>query len=74
MRRKKNNNLITINYADGEKKYYTSLTRAGLSVGLAQASVKWAIEHKNVLIDLNDRELTIDITDGSEIAYKYINN
>lgn len=72
--RKKNNNLILINYTDGEKRYYTSFNRAGLSIGLAPVSVKWALDHENVITDLSDRELTIKLVDGSNIQYKYINN
>ena len=74
MRKKKDNNLVAINFADGEKQYYTSYTRAGYRVGLAPASVKWACNHNNTLYDLNDRELTISLVDGSMIPYKYINN
>lgn len=74
MRKKRNNNLVAINYANGEKLYYTSYTRAGYRVGLAAASVQWACEHGNTLYDLNDKELTISLIDGSNVQYKYINN
>lgn len=74
MAKKLNNNLILLNYKDGEKKYYTSRSKAGLKLGIAPASVNWAIDHNNVLVDGNDRELTIEIVDGSEVHYKYINN
>lgn len=74
MARKKNNNLVLLNYKDGEKKYYTSLNKAGLAVGIASPSVTWAVKHNNVLTDNDDREFTIEIVDGSEIKYKYINN
>lgn len=74
MQKKKDNNLIAIIYKDGERQYYTSMTRAGLKVGLTSASVKWAIEHKNECEDFNCRKLVIDVVDGSEVPYKLINN
>lgn len=74
MQKKKDNNLIAIIYKDGEIQYYTSMTRAGLKVGLTSASVKWAIEHKNECEDFNCRKLVIDIVDGSEVPYRLINN
>ena len=72
--KKKNNNLVAIIYKDGETKYYTSPTTAGLKVGLANRSVTWAIEHGNVCTDFNDRGFIIKIVDGSEVPYKLINN
>lgn len=74
MKRKKNNNLVVLKYEDGEKKYFTSMTRAGFVIGLANNSVKWAIDHENTIVDMNDRKLRIVLEDGSEIPYKYINN
>ena len=72
-RKKNNNNLICVN-AGNEKHYFTSTSRAGTFLGLAAGSVQWAIDHKNVLINNKDEEVTIDIIDGSEIPYKLINN
>lgn len=57
-----------------EKQYFTSINRAGLYLGLAPASIKWAIEHENVLRNYNDEDVTIKLVDGSEIPYKLINN
>lgn len=74
MAKKRNNNLVVLNYKDGEKKYYTSKNKAGLAVGIASPSVAWAIAHNNVLTDNQNREFTIGVIDGSEIKYKYINN
>ena len=74
MKKKKTNNLVVLKYEDGERKYFTTKQRAGLSIGLAANSVQWAIDHENVVEDLNDRRLTITIEDGSEIPYKLINN
>lgn len=74
MGRKKNNNLVSINYSDGNVIYYTSMSHAACKLGIAAASVKWAIEHGNVLTDYEDRELTISIVDGGEVPYKLINN
>ena len=74
MKRKRNNDLVVLKYENGMKKYYTSLTRAGLSVGLASCSTKWAIDHQNIVEDLQGRKLTIVIEDGSEVPYKLINN
>lgn len=74
MKKKKNNNLVAIKYADGKILYFTSYNRAGVTVGLSAASVKWACHHGSVLIDNNDKEITFEIVDGSEIQYKNINN
>ena len=73
MAKKINNNLVVIDF-NGEKKYYTSMTKAGLKVGLAPASVRWAIGHGNVLTTCDNRNFTMYIVDGSEIPYKLINN
>lgn len=72
-RKKNDNNLICVN-AGNEKHYFTSTSRAGTFLGLAAGSIQWAINHKNVLINNKDEEVTIEIVDGSEIKYKYINN
>lgn len=70
---KKNNNLVLVNV--GEKKhYFTSINKAGLFLGLAPASINWAINRKNELKNNNDEIVTIEIVDGSEVPYKYINN
>lgn len=74
MKQKKDNNLIAVIYEDGEKRYYTSYTRAGRSCGIAQCSVDWAVRHENVLTDMNDRKFQFKIVDGSDIPYKLINN
>lgn len=74
MRRKQNNNLVSINYGNGNAIYYTSMNRAACRLGIAPASVKWAVEHGNVLTDYEGKVFTIGIVDGSEIPYKYINN
>lgn len=73
MRRKKDNNLIVIDY-NGDKHYYTSMNCAGFKLGLATASIKWAITHNNILCDCEGRNFRIYIEDGSEVPYKYINN
>ena len=74
MRKKQNNNLVAINYNDGNMLYFTSTNRVAMKLGIAPASVKWAIEHNNVLTDVEGKVFTIGIVDGSEIPYKYINN
>lgn len=74
MRRKENNNLVSINYSNGTVFYYTSMNRAACKLGVATASVKWAVEHGNVLTDYEGKVFTIGIVDGSEIPYKLINN
>ena len=74
MKKKNNNNLIALIYEDGDRLYYTSMTRAGLKVGLTSASIKWAIDHKNEMEDWNGRKLRTEIVDGSEVPYKFINN
>ena len=74
MRKKKDNNLILINYGTERKLYYTSMGRASVKLGLSVPSVKWAIDHHNVTYSNNDEEVTIEIVDGSDVPYKYINN
>lgn len=73
MKRKKNNNLILVNVGADEKHYFTSANRAGNLLGIQPNSVNWAINHKNKLISNDDRIVTIELIDGSEIPYKYIN-
>lgn len=74
MARKINNNLILVSYINGDKQYYTSMSKAGLKLALAVPSVKWAIDHGNVLTDVEGKKFTIGIVDGSEVPYKLINN
>lgn len=74
MRKKENNNLIAVRYNNGRTDYYTSLNRIAIKLALAPASVKWAINHGNVLTDVEGKVLTIGIVDGSEVPYKLINN
>lgn len=74
MKRKKNNNLILVNVGTDEKHYFTSANRAGQFLGIQPNSVNWAIVHGNTLINNNDKKVTIELIDGSEIPYKYINN
>lgn len=73
MKQKKNNNLILVNIGD-EKHYFTSANRAGNLLGIQPNSVNWAIKHKNKLISDDDRIVTIELVNGSEIPYKMINN
>jgi hypothetical protein len=74
MKKKNNNNLIAIKYNDGDMLYFTSINRVGMKLGIAPASVKWAIEHNNVLTDVEGKVFTVVIVDGSEVPYKLINN
>ena len=74
MRKKENNNLLSINYSNGDVFYYTSMNRVAVKLGIATASVKWAVEHSNVLTDCEGKVFTIGIVDGTDIPYKYINN
>lgn len=74
MKKKKNNNLIAIRYNSGKMLYFTSTNRVAMKLAIAPASVKWAIEHNNVLTDVEGKSFTIGFVDGSEIPYKYINN
>lgn len=73
MRPKKDNKLIAIDFG-GEKHYFTSLNRVGFKVGLATASIKWAIDHNNTLCSYDGRDFKVYYIDGSDIPYKYINN
>lgn len=73
MKRKKSNKLILVNVAD-RKYYFTSANRAGIFLGLQANSVTWAIAHESVLTNNRDETVTIEMVDGSDIPYKYINN
>lgn len=73
MKRKTSNNLILVNIGE-DKYYFTSANRAGNLLGIQPNSVNWAIKHHNKLISNDDRIVTIELIDGSEIPYKYINN
>lgn len=73
VKKKQNNNLVLVNVGD-KKQYFTSKNRAGLYLGLAQASIEWALSHHNEYWTENDEKVTIEIVDGSEIPYKLINN
>lgn len=73
MKRKKNNNLILVNVGK-TKHYFTSATRAGDYLGIQGNSVNWAILHNNVLKNNNNEDVTIELVDGSDVPYKYINN
>lgn len=70
---KKDNNLIRMNYGE-DIYYFTSATRAGLAVGLASASVLWALRHKNELESYDGKKITFEIVDGSDVPYGLINN
>lgn len=74
MKKKNNNNLIMLDYGKGKTEYYTSYNRVAMKLGLAPASIKWAIEHKNIIPTCNNENIFINIVDGSDIPYKYINN
>lgn len=69
---KTDNNLILVTSGD-RKNYFTSATRAGKFLGLAAQSVSWAIVHRNVLVNNAGENVTIELVDGSEVPYKYIN-
>jgi hypothetical protein len=74
MARKRNNNLIMIKHENGDKMYYTSTTQVGYKLGIANASVLWALEHNNTLTDNCGNKLSISLVDGSEVKWKEINN
>ena len=73
IKKKKDNNLICI-ASGNEKQYFTSINRAGLYIGLAAGSIKYAMERNSILKNKNDEDITIKLVDGSEIPYKLINN
>ncbi len=73
MKRKKNNNLILVNVGM-TKHYFTSANRAGDYLGLGNNSIMWAIMHHNELSNNKGDIITVEIVDGSDVPYKYINN
>ena len=71
-KKKENNNLVLVNV--GKKKYYfTSSNRAAIFLGIQSNTVNCAILKNKVLTNTKDEKVTIEICDGSEIPYKYIN-
>lgn len=73
MRKRSNNDLVLVN--EGNKKlYFVSMNKAGLYLGLQANSVKWAIQHQNVLRNNNDEEVTIKIVDGTNVTWGEIYN
>lgn len=75
MKHTKDNKLVLVNIKNDDvirKEYFTSYSAAGLYLGIASQSVKWAINHHNELINNRDEKITIELIDGSEIPYKYI--
>lgn len=73
MKVKRDNNLIKMTYGE-DIYFFTSATRAGLAVGLASASVLWALRHKNQLKSFDGKNITFEIVDGSDVPYGLINN
>lgn len=66
--------MVAIDYGKGNVMYYTSMNHAASKLAIAPASVRWAIDHGNVLTDVEGKVFTIGVIDGSEVPYKYINN
>ena len=74
MSKKKDNNLVVLNFSDGRKLYFTSMNKAALHLGLNIGSINWAIMRHTKMVTNGDIEVTVTIEDGSDIPYKYINN
>lgn len=72
-KKKKTNDLICAIYSDGEKQYFTTTTKAAVRYGLVPASVQYSLTHDTKFV-IDDRTVTFELVDGSEIPYKYINN
>jgi len=72
MKKKKDNNLVMIEFEDGRKKYYTSWNRAAMSLGIVPVSAKWAADRNNTLAT-ESGNCHIKLIDGGDIQYKYIN-
>ena len=73
-KQKKDNNLICITIGNKEKRYFTSTNKASYYVGVAPCSIKWAIDHHSVSKTGDGKDIVIELVDGSEVQYKYINN
>ena len=66
MKTNKNNNLILINIGD-KKYYFSSIRKAGNFLTEQSNSV-----YENELVNNNKEKITIELVDGSNIPYKYI--
>lgn len=73
MKQKKNNNLIKLTLNGELLGYYSSPNRVAMKSGKAQASILWHLAHTGTWTDFDDEVWTVEVVDGSEIAYKYIN-
>ena len=70
MRTKENNNLIKVTTKDGSF-YFTSLNRTAKFLHVQILTINWALFHEGLI---KKRDAKVEIVDGSEIPYKYINN
>ena len=70
---KRDNNLVLIK-SKNRSNYYTSISKAAKYLGVQANSVNWAITRRNILKDKYGDDVTVEITDGSEVKYKQINN
>lgn len=70
MKTKENNNLIKVTTKDGSF-YFTSLNRTAKFLDVQILTITWAITHGNTIKKCDAK---VEIVDGSEIPYKYINN
>ena len=74
MKQRKNNDLIKLTLNGELVGYYSSTNRAAMKSGKAQASILWHLAHTGNWKKIDDEVWTVEVVDGSEIAYKYINN
>ena len=70
MKRKENNNLIKV-IQPNNIGYFTSLNRVAKFLDVQVLTITWAITHGNTIKKCDAK---VEIVDGSEIPYKYINN
>lgn len=73
MKAKLNNNLVKLTFNDGTFHYYTSENRAGYAIGKQVYNINRSIATGiEIIIELG-KTCKVEIVDGSEVPYKYIN-
>jgi hypothetical protein len=72
MKKKKDNNLVMVEFEDGRKNYYTSWNRAAMALNIVPVSAQYNASRGNTLKTENGN-CKIRLIDGGDIQYKYIN-
>ena len=76
MTEKKDNNLIKITLdCNGKVFYFTSANRAGEFIGKQKYNIMKALKDGTNRIEFSEiGPMKVELVDGSDVPYKYINN